>query len=626
MKRITVKDKILLHIQQYKGYQQEYELPKELTQAGIAAGVGISRSHAAITLAKLRDKEYVNDQLARVQGMHRQRKVYFITPRGEIYTAGVRDIFYTKTVMTRDMEGNETEITVPDLTAYLYPFINRYISIYEVINQLGKDNIFDSKSFIEKSNAEEAVKSKKVMEEKVTEKSAQTQSTTPAWATTQASLLTPMAQSLSPITAHDPKKSHMQNYYYPPQDGTPQYAQYNPQQPGQYPAPNFYPNFYYSYYYWYHYRGQNKDWYAEQFYRYKPNYNYPQYPYYPYGFRLVTHEERKKQILGEMKTFFSLGAFFCVLGILSLLLSGGFCFPGYFVITMLGLIFALIGFSVGFRRIVFTGTKGRRLILAMGIFFVANFLLMLESMLFNFIVYLDITRVGPVILAMLGFLGLITLVKPINTKYRTELAFSVGIFCLLFGVFSGLLLPEYYLTNPFVFAPFWILFGITCMVVGNELIGKIQPKEKFTKIINYSIVGTGAFLFLTLLIRLIASEYESELLHLSYISDLCWLGVGAYLISFRVVKKDYTTKMLAAIKISLPIGLGLLFILFGIFLGLMNKFIEGLVEIIIGAVVIRYGLTKNIFSKSKSEMLIKLSFPIFIIVSESVTFYLILYG
>jgi hypothetical protein len=603
MKRITVKDKILLHIQHFKGYQQEYELPTELTQDGIAKGVGVSRSHAAITLSELKDKEYVNDQLGRVKGLHRQRKVYFITPSGEVYANGLRDIYSVRTVMIKDIEGNETEITFPDLTAYLYPFINKYITIFEVITHLGKNNVFDSKLFVEKTQAQEAVKSKKVAEEKVTEKSTQIPATTPA---------PPADPANAPPSLVQPQSGSIPASQQP--------IRYTPPNPNQYPSPT-------PYYNWYYYQQHQQNPYQYyQNYNYNPNFNYPQYPYYPFGFKLITHEERKKIILNEMKTFFGLGSAFCIFGLLSLLLSTGYCFPGYFVMTMLGYIFALIGFSIGFRRIAFTGTKGRRLILVMGIFFVGTLLVMLESMFFNFLMYLDISKVGPILLGMIVFLSIISLAKPIKTKYRTELAFAVGIFCMLFGIFSGLLLPENYLTNPFVFSPFWILFGITSLIVGNELIGKIQPKEKFAKIINYSIIGTGAFLFLTLLTRLISGEYESEMVQLNYASDLCWFGVGAYLISFRFVKKDYTSKMLDAIKISLPIGIGLLFILFGIFLGFLNKFIEGVIEIIIGAVVLRYGFTKKIMSKDRNEMLVKLSLPIFIIISESITFYLVLFG
>ncbi|MCK5561848.1 MAG: hypothetical protein KAJ51_14710, partial [Thermoplasmata archaeon] len=410
MKRITVKDKILLHIQHFKGYQQEYELPAELTQDGIAKGVGVSRSHVAITLSELKDKEYVNDQLGRVKELHRQRKVYFITPRGEVYANGLRSIFSTRTVMIRDLEGNETEITFPDMTAFLYPFINKSITIFEVIKHLGKDNIFDSKSFVEKTKAEATETSKAVAKEKASEKTAQVQ---------------------APMPTHAPDLANAPPSLVQPRPEVPPASQ----QPIQHATPN--PNQYKSplpYYNWYYYQRQQQNPYPYQYYQnynYDPNFNYPQYPYYPYGFKLITHEERKKIILNEMKTFFGLGSAFCIFGMLSLLLSGGFCFPGYFVLIFLGLIFALIGFSLGFRRIAFTGNKGRRLILAMGIFFVANFLVMLESMLFNFIAYLDITKVGPVILGMLGFLGLIILAKPIKTKYRTELAFAVGVLCML---------------------------------------------------------------------------------------------------------------------------------------------------------------------------------------------------
>ena len=99
----------------------------------------------------------------------------------------------------------------------------------------------------------------------------------------------------------------------------------------------------------------------------------------------------------------------------------------------------------------------------------------------------------------------------------------------------GILLPGSYISNPFIFSPFWILFGITTIVVGNELMGKIEREQKYSSIVNYSAMGTGIFLFLVVIARLIMGKYQGETLYLNYISDLCWRGVGAYLMSIRFV-------------------------------------------------------------------------------------------
>jgi hypothetical protein len=281
---------------------------------------------------------------------------------------------------------------------------------------------------------------------------------------------------------------------------------------------------------------------------------------------------------------------------------------------------------MGFRRLPFLGFDGRRLLLAMGIFIVGMLVVLIESMFFNFIRYLDISEIGPLVLVVVIFLAIVIFSKRIKNFYRAELAFVVGIFCILFGILSSLLLPEYSLTNPFIFAPFWIFFGIICFIVGNELLGQISSKEKLEKIAIYAIIASGGFLFITFLIRIIEGEYENGLLTLNFIVEISWLTIGGILVSHKFLRRELKKNMLVAFKISLFIGIGLLFILFGAYLATLSRFIEGIIEIMLGVIIFIYGIMNNIFLKNKSEMLAKLSFPVLLIISESITFYLVLFN
>ena len=78
MKRVTVKDKIVLLLSQYTNLDNEYELTVDLTQDGIARGVGITRSHVAINMTTLKSSSLVEERLGRVKGHSRQRKIYFL--------------------------------------------------------------------------------------------------------------------------------------------------------------------------------------------------------------------------------------------------------------------------------------------------------------------------------------------------------------------------------------------------------------------------------------------------------------------------------------------------------------------------------------------------------------------
>jgi hypothetical protein len=106
----------------------------------------------------------------------------------------------------------------------------------------------------------------------------------------------------------------------------------------------------------------------------------------------------------------------------------------------------------------------------------------------------------------------------------------------------------------------------------------------------------------------------------------CWFIIATYLLIFRFIKKPLDEKVLESIHLSLPIGIGLLFILFGIFLININNLIEGVIELAMGVVVIKFGLSKNIQSENIKDLFVRISFPLFLIFTEIVTFYYILFN
>jgi DNA-binding MarR family transcriptional regulator len=602
MKRVTVKDKIVLLLSQYTNLDQEYELSVDLTQDGIARGVGITRSHVAINMTTLKSKGLVEEHMGRVKGHSRQRKIYFLTDKGKTYSNELKGTLHIRPIMIKNMEGEVIEIKMSKLALYLFPFVNRYFNIYELIRYIPSDSVFDTKSFVEQFKADESARTEGKAAIPEVPKAPSPQ---PA--------PTPMAPS--PTTSEASEKATAE----PQQPVGAVYNQmyYNPNVPFQ-PPPGYPPGYGYQSYYPPPARGPY-------------GYGVPPHPYYQlppqYRYVQLTPEMLKRQYIGNMSALFALSIFFNTIGMLSMVMTAGYCSPGFFGLFFFSMILALLGFSTGFSKLAFIGKKGKRIMLGMGIYYVFSLIVLLETLFFNFITYLEFEEVYPIFLAMFSFLGLIILGKPLKTELRIELAVVVGVFSILFGIFSGLLLPAQYIINPFVLSPFWILFGATAVITGNELYPNPEEKEKkFQKYLQYIVTGIGAFLTVLLLTRLLYIEYDSSLIPINYVSDACWLGIGLYLVTYRFLPKSYTERMFESIKLTLPLGMGFLFILFGVFLATWGKLFEGSIEIIIGAVIIRYGLFKKLKSKDQSELLVKLSFPIFLLVSEGITFYLILFS
>ncbi len=80
---LTVGERIILHLARYSKYQEDYDVPLDVSQDGIASALRISRAHAAIELKKLKETNDVSERLAHIRKGKNRRKVYFLTMRGK---------------------------------------------------------------------------------------------------------------------------------------------------------------------------------------------------------------------------------------------------------------------------------------------------------------------------------------------------------------------------------------------------------------------------------------------------------------------------------------------------------------------------------------------------------------
>ena len=74
---VTVKQRIMLHLSRFPGYYpgDDYTIPFDLTQDGIASVVGITRAHVSIDLKKLIELDYVVGWQAHLKGSRTKRFV-----------------------------------------------------------------------------------------------------------------------------------------------------------------------------------------------------------------------------------------------------------------------------------------------------------------------------------------------------------------------------------------------------------------------------------------------------------------------------------------------------------------------------------------------------------------------
>ena len=79
---ITVGERILLHLRPYVGKANNISAPFEVTQDGIAAGIGVTRAHASIEVNLLVASGEVDEAIRHIPGGKGARKVYTLTAKG----------------------------------------------------------------------------------------------------------------------------------------------------------------------------------------------------------------------------------------------------------------------------------------------------------------------------------------------------------------------------------------------------------------------------------------------------------------------------------------------------------------------------------------------------------------
>lgn len=102
---LTVKERIQLHLYDYRNLSDSYVVPLEMTQEGIARGTGIDIRHVVQYVRPLMEKGLVRERKAHISGGPRRRKVYDLTESGSLLAYGVLDAVRSEVVKVKDAEG-----------------------------------------------------------------------------------------------------------------------------------------------------------------------------------------------------------------------------------------------------------------------------------------------------------------------------------------------------------------------------------------------------------------------------------------------------------------------------------------------------------------------------------------
>lgn len=136
--RVTLRERIILHLLDFVKYADSVEVPKQMTQDGIALCAGIDLPHFAQYARPLVREGVVRDRMAHVEGARQRRKVYSLTESGRMAAIRLRERVRAEKIRVVGAEGvRETTIsTVLDQ-------MGGKLSPIEIVRQVAEDGVLD---------------------------------------------------------------------------------------------------------------------------------------------------------------------------------------------------------------------------------------------------------------------------------------------------------------------------------------------------------------------------------------------------------------------------------------------------------------------------------------------------
>lgn len=111
---LTVPERILLHLLEHNRAADEYTRPVTVTQEGIAAAIGVRRSHVSYCLKELEDRGGISEKLRHIENRTRRRKAYSLTQSGTKNAVELRRSLMDSSVPTPSGEMTVKKIMSSD--------------------------------------------------------------------------------------------------------------------------------------------------------------------------------------------------------------------------------------------------------------------------------------------------------------------------------------------------------------------------------------------------------------------------------------------------------------------------------------------------------------------------------
>ncbi|MDI6916852.1 MAG: MarR family winged helix-turn-helix transcriptional regulator [Thermoplasmatales archaeon] len=179
----------------------------------------------------------------------------------------------------------------------------------------------------------------------------------------------------------------------------------------------------------------------------------------------------------------------------------------------------------------------------------------------------------------------------IPLKVRCEMLRTVGSTLVSVSILSIIIG-----SNVLGFSSFWVLSGVLCLVVDNEMREKNNDSKDFNLGAGVSVIGCIFLIIYTITPNI--SAWNILLL-------TGWFCLGLFIIGGRFT--NLNENIMKTLRSSAPMGIGIIFVFFSIILAANNRYMSSVIEACLGITVGIYGL-KGILKMDKGMVLLSLYF------------------
>ena len=141
---VTVNERILLHLMRHQKNTDDFEVPFDLTQYGIAHYIGIQQKHIPRAMKKLKEQGLLEERISHIKQSPRKQKVYFLTPKGFEFAANFKNHIMEDPIKFQTAVDEYDEITVEQAIKRL----GKDTTVMDVVLNLTEENILDPEAVV----------------------------------------------------------------------------------------------------------------------------------------------------------------------------------------------------------------------------------------------------------------------------------------------------------------------------------------------------------------------------------------------------------------------------------------------------------------------------------------------